>query len=331
MVLFACALLEDLESFKFGDETPVGEQGRRLSGGQQQRIALGRAIYSSSPVLLLDDCLSSMDSNTAQRVFDNCINGPLMQNRTCILATHKTSLDFSPSQHIVVLENGEIAKQGTPNDIIRSGKLIFETKKIDFESSVSPRNVVDNHNVLVGVQATTMVGKDSSIEKPKAVSTMRFDVVSLYLQSISPWWFWPLGIFVSVLLPFLGLASNIWIRQWVNQYLEVDPSSIRSIQGPEVDAKYYLAIYAMIGLGEVITTFLHYFWTAYGSITAGSHIHQKLINSVYHAELGFFDFTSLGKLMNRFSADIDCIDREVVFTRPTGQPLRGWPVGRVKQ
>jgi ABC-type transport system involved in cytochrome bd biosynthesis fused ATPase/permease subunit len=184
-VLFACALCEDLKSFESGDKTPVDERGTWLSGGQKQQIALARALYSCSPVVLLDDSLSFMDSNTAQRVFDNCIKGPLMQNRTCILVTHKTSLDIFRSQHIFVLENGEIAIQG-----------------------VSPTNVVNNLNELGGVTA----GKDSSIDQPihselagTATATSYQDsflnlpipipdsgtplvnVVSLYLQSISPW------------------------------------------------------------------------------------------------------------------------------------------------
>jgi hypothetical protein len=222
-----------------------------------------------------------------------------MRGRTCILATYKTSQALSQSQYVVVLENGKITIQGTPNNVIRSRKLILgANKEVNFESDISPTNVVNNLNELERVQAMTTASKDSFIEKPKTVGTIRFNVLSLYLQPINPWWFWPLGIFVFVLLPFLGLASNIWIRQWVNQYLEMELSSIRAIQGPEVDAKYYLAIYTMIGLGEVIAAFFYYFWTAYGSITAGSHIHQKLIKSVYHAELGFFEFNSRGQLMN---------------------------------
>lgn len=315
-VLIACALERDLEAIESGDQTLVGDKGVKLSGGQGQRIALARALYSNSSPVLLDDCFSSLDSHTAQWIFDNGIMGPLMRNRTCILVTHNIPLCLLRSHYVVVLENGKIAIQGTPQEVMASGKLIGEVdkKEIRFASEPLPTRGVDNAH-LPEETAQTVTTKDGSscVEESNAVGSIKFDAVSLYFQSIGTWWFWPLGIVVFVLLPLASLASNIWIRHWANQYLTSDLFSARAMQIPEVDAKYYLTIYALIGLGEALAEFFHYLWTVYGSIVAGSHIHKRLIESVYRAEFSFFDSTPQGQLMNRFSPDLDCVDREVAF------------------
>ena len=123
-VIVACALERDLhETLDNGDETLVGEKGITLSGGQKQRISLARALYSNSRHLLLDDCLSAVDSHTAQWIFNNCIRGPLMRNRTCILVTHNISLCVPFSDYVVIMNNGRVTAQGPSQEVIAAGKL----------------------------------------------------------------------------------------------------------------------------------------------------------------------------------------------------------------
>jgi ABC-type bacteriocin/lantibiotic exporter with double-glycine peptidase domain len=70
-----------------GDEALVGEKGITLSGGQKARIALARALYKNSSIILMDDPLSMVDSDVGSRLFFDCING-FLQNYTRILVTH---------------------------------------------------------------------------------------------------------------------------------------------------------------------------------------------------------------------------------------------------
>lgn len=91
-VIVACALERDLEILDAGDETLVGEKGITLSGGQKQRISLARALYSNSKHVLLDDCLSAVDSHTAKWIFDMCIvRAPFLES--CIPQRSRGSLD----------------------------------------------------------------------------------------------------------------------------------------------------------------------------------------------------------------------------------------------
>ncbi|EMC99860.1 hypothetical protein BAUCODRAFT_63331 [Baudoinia panamericana UAMH 10762] len=91
-VLEACALTPDLAEMKAGDLSLIGENGIGLSGGQRARVALARAVYSRTRILLLDDPLSALDQQTAEAIVQKCFAGPLLKDRTVVLVTHRTDL-----------------------------------------------------------------------------------------------------------------------------------------------------------------------------------------------------------------------------------------------
>ena len=128
-VIVACSLQRDLEILDGGDTTMVGEKGVTLSGGQKQRISLARALYSRARHVLMDDVLSAVDSHTAKWIFDKALMGPLMYNRTCILVTHNATLCLPYADFAVVLDNGRVAVQGPPSEIVTSGKLAEDMSK----------------------------------------------------------------------------------------------------------------------------------------------------------------------------------------------------------
>ncbi|KAI1092288.1 P-loop containing nucleoside triphosphate hydrolase protein [Rostrohypoxylon terebratum] len=239
-VLVACALERDLEILDNGDETLVGENGITLSGGQKQRISLARAVYSNSRHVLLDDCLSAVDSHTAKWIFTKCIKGELMKNRTCILITHNTTLCAPSSEYVVLLDNGRVDAQGKAEEVIASGKLGEEirTKSRPGSSDVSrvpsrvPSSVGDesdqtliDHNAN-GANGTTSANSSNKQEKPqrgapeelKATGAVKWPVISLYLRAMGAWWFWVIAFVVFGGQQLSSVASNLWIKEWANQY-----------------------------------------------------------------------------------------------------------------
>ncbi|KAI8662269.1 hypothetical protein LRP88_03647 [Fusarium phalaenopsidis] len=235
-VIVACALERDLQILDNGDETLVGEKGITLSGGQKQRISLARALYSNSAHLLLDDCLSAVDSHTAQWIFSNCIRGPLMKNRTCILVTHNTTLCVPSSDYVVLLENGRVDIQGSSKDVIASGKLGEEIQK-SRPGSANPSRIpsrvpssVGDDDTMVNGQGDALDGVDSSkkdekkkpkdaMEETKATGSVKWPVIKYYLQSMGAWWFWIVALFVFTTQQLSGVATNFWVREWANQYV----------------------------------------------------------------------------------------------------------------
>ncbi|KAH7111608.1 hypothetical protein EDB81DRAFT_873718 [Dactylonectria macrodidyma] len=228
-----------------GDETLVGEKGITLSGGQKQRISLARALYSNSAHLLLDDCLSAVDPHTAQWIFSNCIKGPLMRNRTCILVTHNIQLCVPSSDYVVLMNNGRIDTQGPSEEVIASGKLGEEIQKSRPASthhsrvpSRLPSSVGDDETMVNG-QGDALDGVDSTnhgnakkkqkldaMEEDKATGSVKWSVMKYYLLSMGPWWFWVLSFFVFTSQQFSTVATNYWVREWSNQYVTEETGQI---------------------------------------------------------------------------------------------------------
>lgn len=101
--LDACALRRDLAELPAGDSTLIGERGVSLSGGQRARVALARALYAPSSLILLDDVLSAVDAPTGRHLFTEALTGSLVKGRTVILATHHNVLPGA-SYHVRLVE-----------------------------------------------------------------------------------------------------------------------------------------------------------------------------------------------------------------------------------
>ena len=107
-------LLNDVKGFPDGFDTLVGERGITLSGGQRQRTALGRALLMTSPLLVLDDALASVDNNTAAEILESV---RLQTQRTIVMISHQLSA-AAACDRILVLEQGRLVQQGHHNELI---------------------------------------------------------------------------------------------------------------------------------------------------------------------------------------------------------------------
>jgi ABC-type multidrug transport system fused ATPase/permease subunit len=374
-VLEACALKKDIEILADGDATLVGEKGIVVSGGQKQRISLARALYSNARHVLLDDCLSAVDSHTAQHIFEHCVLGPLMLNRTCILVTHNVGLCVPRSQFVVVLANGKISSQGEPEKIMQSGALgeelsmsrsatevhsrlqsIHDVKTADPRGNNEPTAGSTESTEELSTTSKAQAGENANRRtEEKAVGAVSWKVMRLYLTSMGPWYFWFLVLFFFAAENIAGVWTNVWVRAFANSYLHRSASisgiSARSqatnhlpavtngyrpdlswtgpalwrhfplaldqefsIQNANVNAGYYLSIFAVLALLflSIVTARNAVLFT--GSLNASRAIHAGLLNSVMRAKFKFFDSTPLGQIMNRFSKDLQAIDQDVAPT-----------------
>jgi len=103
------AVHEDIERLPHGYDTPVGERGVTLSGGQKQRVAIARALLADAPLLLLDDALSAVDTETESRILQHLRQARV--GRTVVIATHRLSA-VADADHIVVLHHGHVVESG---------------------------------------------------------------------------------------------------------------------------------------------------------------------------------------------------------------------------
>src|SRR5450755_830478 len=113
----AANIAHDIESFPEGYNTTVGERGITLSGGQKQRTAIARALLRSPRILILDDALSSVDTNTEDKILNHLRE--IMRGRTTIFISHRVST-VRNADRIAVLHQGHIVELGTHNDLFSS-------------------------------------------------------------------------------------------------------------------------------------------------------------------------------------------------------------------
>lgn len=122
-VLFACCLLQDLQSLPLGDATEIRHNGVNLSGGQKWRIALARALYSRAGILILDDIFSAVDVHTARHLYEHALTGSLAVGRTRVLVTHYLGLCLPRTDYVLYLQGGKIEQKGTVTELRESGLL----------------------------------------------------------------------------------------------------------------------------------------------------------------------------------------------------------------
>ena len=106
---------KDIENFKEGINTLVGENGISLSGGQKQRLGIARAILANPDILILDDSLSAVDANTEKTIIENIKNH--RQGKTNIIVSHRISA-VRHADKILVLENGKVLSEGTHEELL---------------------------------------------------------------------------------------------------------------------------------------------------------------------------------------------------------------------
>ncbi|HEY9854658.1 MAG TPA: ATP-binding cassette domain-containing protein, partial [Stenomitos sp.] len=108
----------EVQDMPHGFETMLGERGITLSGGQRQRVSIARAVFKDAPVLVLDDCLSAVDTSTEALILQEL--KPLMAERTTLIVSHRVSA-LQHADQILVLSEGRVIERGTHAELLALG------------------------------------------------------------------------------------------------------------------------------------------------------------------------------------------------------------------
>jgi len=109
------AVAANIEGFEKGYQTILGERGVTLSGGQKQRVSIARVLIKDPEILLLDDCLSAVDTDTEETILKNLKK--IRANKTTIIVSHRLS-SIIDADNIIVLDKGKIIQQGQHKDLV---------------------------------------------------------------------------------------------------------------------------------------------------------------------------------------------------------------------
>ncbi|NWU26130.1 MRP7 protein, partial [Dyaphorophyia castanea] len=339
-VLEACALSEDLKILPAGDQTEVGENGVTLSGGQKARIALARAIYQEKEFYLLDDPLAAVDAGVANHIMQKCILG-VLKHKTRVLCTHRTEL-LEKADALLLMDNGRIVKTGTPADILPFVEAFPKFKVTDKGNKDKASNEQGQEEATeTEVEEST---QNSLIhkEEEKKEGAVAFQVYKAYWLAMGSC----LAISVLFSLFLMQASRNIsdwWLSYWISSISQTANTSVMacsaSLPSPElllfstaglvspiqdldntpapsngsVDVNFYLIVYGSIAGANSLFTIIRAFLFAYGALRAAAVIHNRLLQRVLKATVTFFDTTPTGRILNRFSSDLYCVDSSLPF------------------
>ena len=110
--------------------TMIGENGCTLSGGERQRISIARAILKDAPVIILDEATASMDVENESMVQEAL--SELLRNKTVLVIAHRMRT-IAGADKIVVLENGRVAEQGNPEELMKNGGIFSNMARLQME------------------------------------------------------------------------------------------------------------------------------------------------------------------------------------------------------
>ena len=124
---------DNIIDFPEGYQTLVGERGVTLSGGQKQRSSIARALLMQAPILILDDSLSAVDTDTEEKILENILR--LRKGKTTIVIAHRIST-LQHADHIAVLSDGLLSEYGTHDELLQKGGFyanIYEKQQLEQE------------------------------------------------------------------------------------------------------------------------------------------------------------------------------------------------------
>ncbi|KAL9976502.1 hypothetical protein ACROYT_G013811 [Oculina patagonica] len=344
---FACSLEQDLKILPNGDQTEIGERGINLSGGQKQRISLARALYYDMDIYLLDDPLSAVDAHVGQHIFKHCIKGALW-NKTILFATHQLQY-LNQCDIVLYMKNGKIAERGTYDELIRNNgefatlvRLFIrevEEELMDEEldeflpvpnvdSPTTPLSPEDISKFFERqLSANQRKGKKKKRRKKReeagklvqqedrAEGAVTFETYKTYMKSAGGYCvFLFLMLFVTVCLCgqlFVDTWLSIWLNAAAEQNLTTPEKSGILADNPENN--FYIMVYVLSSLGFFVGILLKTYLVVYLTLKASSQLHDKVFYKVSRATMAFFDTTPTGRILNRFSKDLDEIDIHLPF------------------
>lgn len=266
-----------------------------------------------------------------------------MRDRTVILVTHHVGLCIKGATYVVALREGEVQAAGDPQTLIKSGILGDELASAEEEQANEIGQAATEGPIPVvpkTVKAPQQAGGKLTQEEVRAEGGVSWFVYETYIKASGGYPFW-----VAVLLLFCCtqatvLGQDYWIKVWAGADISqennassagmfsvsrlglswepsryaveyIQPLTTRFSGHRQLDVKYYLGVYFLIGLVAMIMASLRSLILFLGSLRASRKIHEQLLNRILRAKVRFFDVTPIGRIVNRFSSDMETIDQEV--------------------
>ncbi|RAH71174.1 putative ABC transporter [Aspergillus aculeatinus CBS 121060] len=303
-----CCLTHDFDSLPDGDQTMCGSGGLNLSGGQRQR-ALARALFARCDLLLLDDTFSGLDGETEQKVFNN-IFGPdgllRTSNGTAVLVSNSAQY-FRSADHIVVLGEHQILDQGRWENLkIKAASI----EKFPGTQHTQNNAVLAANFEKLGAQLRAKAETELDLARQTGDPALYayylgfIDAINLALLIATSASY---SIFITI--------PQYWLRLWTE------------FNGR--NTTFYVCGFLFLSTMSWMSTsvMMGYVYLCFENVVpvliikrilviriapqSGKRLHQRLLDIVANAPLSYFSNTDNGSTLNRFSQDLQLIDKQL--------------------
>jgi ATP-binding cassette subfamily C (CFTR/MRP) protein 4 len=302
-VVDACGLRVDFGQFLNGDQTIVGDRGVQCSGGQRARIGLARALYRDADVLVVDDPLSAVDAKVGRQLFNEALLTMGVQRGKCVvLATHQHQ--YVSDHRCILMSAGKIQTIGSYEECVAAAGGVLKAHVADsaVENLVEATDAetkpllydaptVDNSQP---VDIAHIVADDT--KEDKVAGVVRLETYKKYAEAMGGIW---VALFLLVLFT-VTQATALTAVATMGRWAERPPSQ-------QQDKDILLTV---VGLGTAVML-LACFQAMLSfelTIRASRALHDKMTKAVIQAKISFFDTHPLGRILNRFSADVGSND-----------------------
>uniref|UniRef100_A0A158PCJ1 ABC transporter domain-containing protein n=1 Tax=Angiostrongylus cantonensis TaxID=6313 RepID=A0A158PCJ1_ANGCA len=293
----SCQLTKDLEALAAGDHTEIGERGATLSGGQKARVSLARAIFAHRDIYLLDDILASLDKKVGDKIFEKAVREVLSAKTVVMVTTDPQRL--SQCDRVVLMDGGRIVAYGEHEELLSTCTQYKEY-----------------------CESALVRGKLVVAEEDFGLASMSFSIYRAYIRAAGSWLVWILLIGAFVLNVSASIFSTFWLSHWLKsghreELVESNDSVILRSEGSladDPDTHYYSSFYVISLIILSLSGLLKAMIFVKVSLNAASRLHNGMFSSVIRGTVGFFDSTPTGRILNRFSKDMDEIDVKLPFT-----------------
>ncbi|XP_055852068.1 probable multidrug resistance-associated protein lethal(2)03659 [Episyrphus balteatus] len=310
-VLDACALQRDIDSFRFGDSTIIGERGVSLSGGQKARISLARAIYKKADIYLLDNPLSAVDSYVGKHILEKCIL-KFLDSKIRILVTHHL-IHLKNSSQVIVMENGSIQSQGEYHTL---EKGIYHEVADDEKLNMQKNEQTSEARRRI---KTEMIDEGIDRKENKVRGSVRASTYFQYFRTLDDYTLILCVVLLfaasRVTLSYLSIFVSKW-SSWEEKYTlnNITSSSQEEFIDTvlfEKERKDQVIIYSTWILLCVIFFIMHIFVVFEVCLRISYKLHDRLFNGVTRTFMYFFNTNPSGRIVNRFSNDMNIVDRQM--------------------
>ncbi|EYC42852.1 hypothetical protein Y032_0515g2785 [Ancylostoma ceylanicum] len=343
----SCQLTKDMEALAAGDQTEIGERGATLSGGQKARVSLARAIFAHKDIYLLDDVFSSLDKKVGEKIFENAVRDVLSSKTVLLVTTDPQRLALC--DRVVFMDSGRVVAHGSHDELLATCaqyKEYCESAHVQEEISTH-ESILDNSHqegrvaspsdedidkveevVDIRDPGAKLIAEDESKgklvddEEDYGLAAMSFSIYKSYIRAAGSIAVWLLLLAAFILNVSASIFSTFWLSRWLKtghgeELVEVNGSIRLHSEGSLADSPdtpYYSTIYGISLVILFVSGLIKAMIFVKVSLNAASRLHNNMFSSVIRGTVGFFDATPTGRILNRFSKDMDEIDVKLPFT-----------------